>query len=102
MVFWLCGLSGAGKTTLANNTCKLLLEKGFLCSVLDGDELRKGLNKNLGFSEEDRLENMRRTAETARILATAGVTSIVSLISPLKNGREMAGEIIGGARFKEI
>jgi adenylyl-sulfate kinase len=100
-VFWLTGLSGAGKSTLAFGAQQALLAAGFQVSVLDGDILRAGLNRDLGFSDEDRVENMRRTAEVAKILADTGVIVIVSLISPLHSGRELAREIIG-SRFHEI
>ncbi|WP_219723742.1 adenylyl-sulfate kinase [Burkholderia sp. WAC0059] len=100
-VFWLTGLSGAGKSTLAYGAQNILLEAGLRVSVLDGDVLRAGLNRDLGFSEGDRVENMRRTAEVAKILADAGMVVITSLISPLHSGRVLAREIIG-ARFHEI
>ena len=101
-VFWFCGLSGAGKTTLARAACSHLLSKGHLVKVLDGDELRKGLNHGLGFSDSDRLENIRRTAETASILASAGVVVVVSLISPLAQARQLARQITGEDNFYEI
>lgn len=92
---WMTGLSGAGKSTIAQVLKRRLDEKGFNTYVLDGDELRKGLNNNLGFSPEDRQENVRRVAEVARILNNAGVTVIVALISPYKADRQMAAGIIG-------
>lgn len=99
---WLTGLSGAGKSTLANETARSLTAQGVACCVLDGDELRKGLNSNLGFTAEDRKENIRRTAEVAAILNAAKVTVLASLISPLRVDRGMACSIIGRERFIEV
>ncbi len=94
-VVWMVGLSGSGKSTLARALENALHERGFLTALLDGDNLRTGLNNNLGFSEEDRTENIRRAAEAARLLAGNGVITICSLISPLNSIREMARTIIG-------
>lgn len=101
-VLWMTGLSGAGKTTLAKLLEKELFKCGYQTIILDGDDLRKGLNKNLGFSKEDRSENIRRTAEVSRLMLNAGVISIVSLISPFQNDRKIAREIIGDDHFTEI
>jgi len=98
---WITGLSGAGKSTLAQGIHKTISPK-IACYVLDGDYLRSGINQDLGFSEIDRLENIRRTAEIARILNQAGVTAICSLISPMNVHRELARTIIGKAHFLEI
>ena len=98
MTLWLTGLSGAGKTTIARQ----LGERIPHCFILDGDSLREGLNKDLGFSLEDRQENIRRVAEVAKILNAAGVVAIVALISPLENDRQMARQIVGENSFCEI
>ena len=92
-VLWMTGLSGAGKTTLAKKLENYLFQKGYQVVVLDGDELRKGISQNLGFSSEDRLENIRRVSHLASFLAKSGFITIVSLISPLKLGRERARAI---------
>jgi adenylylsulfate kinase len=89
-VLWLTGLSGAGKTTLANELEKRLFEIGQHCQVLDGDILRTGLNSDLGFSDDDRHENIRRTAETAKLYAQAGFVTIVSVITPTQSMRNLA------------
>ncbi|MCU0431996.1 MAG: adenylyl-sulfate kinase [Bacteroidia bacterium] len=101
-VIWLTGLSGAGKTTLANALGNYLHQQGKLCTVLDGDVLRDGLNKGLGFSETDRTENIRRAAETARILLHTGVITICSFISPTHEIRALAKSIIGENDFVEV
>jgi bifunctional enzyme CysN/CysC len=85
---WLTGLSGAGKTTIARATHDLLLEKGLRSYRLDGDDLREGLNADLGFEEQDRIENVRRLGEVAALLARFGHLSIVSAISPYAAGRK--------------
>ncbi len=99
---WLTGLSGAGKSTLSRLLDEALRQRGVPCSVLDGDVLRTGLCRDLGFSEDDRRENIRRVAEVARLMNAAGVTVIGALISPLVRDRAMAREIIGPARFLEV
>lgn len=100
-VFWLTGLSGAGKSTLAMNTESILVGSQIHCLILDGDNLRNGINKDLGFSPEDRKENIRRIAEMASLIAKAGSVCIVSLISPSRNDREMARQIVG-TQFHEV
>jgi adenylyl-sulfate kinase len=100
-VFWLTGLSGAGKSTLAFGAEKILSKLGYRVCVLDGDRLRIGLNRDLGFSEADRMENMRRVAEVAVLFAEAGMVVIVALISPLSEGRELARRV-AGRHFHEI
>lgn len=94
-VFWMVGLSGSGKSTLARALEAKLHEKGYLTALLDGDNLRSGINNNLGFSEEDRYENIRRAAESAKLLANNGLITICSLISPTEKIRSMASEILG-------
>lgn len=95
IVVWMTGLSGSGKTTLAYALEKELFQRGVLTKVLDGDVLRIGLNKELGFSAEGRYENIRRTAELAKNLASCGIVVIASLITPTNELRELAKEIIG-------
>ena len=100
-VLWFTGLSGAGKSTVADQLEKKFLQEGILSKILDGDELRNGLNKNLGFSEADRMENIRRTAEVAKLLCEMGVMVIVSLITPTQAMRDLARHIIGDTDFIE-
>jgi bifunctional enzyme CysN/CysC len=99
---WLTGLSGSGKSTLAFELEKKLMAAGHLCYVLDGDNVRHGLNRDLGFSPEDRNENIRRVAEVARLMNEAGVIVITAFISPYREDREQAKKIIGGDRFVEV
>lgn len=99
---WLTGLSGAGKSTLASALEKDLLDKGQCCYVLDGDNLRHHLNRDLGFSAEDRRENIRRAAEVAYLMNEAGLIVITALISPFSDDRAMARDIIGKDRFIEV
>ena len=100
-VYWLTGLSGSGKSTLARGAEAQLFAQGLNVSVLDGDTLRAGLCKDLGFSEESRTENVRRAAEVARILSDAGQVVLVALISPLRSDRALAQQIIG-SDFNEV
>lgn len=100
-VFWLTGLSGAGKSTVARGAETQLFNQGVHVSVLDGDTLRAGLCKDLGFSEADRTENVRRAAEVARILRDSGQVVLVALISPLRSDRDLARQIIGDG-FEEV
>jgi adenylylsulfate kinase len=95
VVLWLYGLSGSGKSTIANEVERVLHGEGRMTVILDGDNLRTGLNRNLGFSDEDRTENVRRVAETAKLLAAQGIIVFVSVITPLRRHRALAGEIIG-------
>ena len=95
IVLWLYGLSGSGKSTIANLVERSLHEEGRFTAILDGDNLRAGLNSNLGFSDDDRAENVRRVAETAKILAGLGVVVIVSVITPRRELRALASRIIG-------
>jgi adenylylsulfate kinase len=99
---WLTGLSGAGKSTLANALEAALLRLGYACVVLDGDKLRCGLNRDLGFTPADRIENIRRIGEVARLMNAAGLIVIVAVISPYRADRAAVGEIIGIDRFREI
>ena len=98
---WLTGLSGAGKSTLAFLLESQLIAKGRACYVLDGDNVRHGLNRDLGFSDLDRTENIRRIAEVSRLMNSAGLIVITAFISPLRSDREMAKAIIGEA-YREI
>ncbi|MEP4077647.1 adenylyl-sulfate kinase [Haloferula sp.] len=93
-VLWFCGLSGSGKSTIAAAVEQVLHDKGRFCVRLDGDNLRTGLNGNLGFSDDDRLENIRRTAELAKILASNGVIVLCSLITPRGAFRDLARGIL--------
>jgi len=102
VVIWMAGLSGSGKSTLAKGLERELHQLGHLTQLLDGDNLRSGINNNLGFSEADRLENIRRSAETAKLFLHAGVVTICSLISPTNEIREMARNIIGAEDFLEV
>jgi adenylylsulfate kinase len=102
IVIWMTGLSGAGKTTLSYALEKCLFEKGFFVQTLDGDNVRNGINRNLGFSEPDRFENIRRIAEVSRLFLNCGIITIASFISPTKEIRDMASEIIGKEDFIEI
>lgn len=101
VVLWFTGLSGAGKSTIASNLEEVLRTRGKLTYVLDGDNLRHGLNKDLSFSTEDRKENIRRVSEVCKLFQDAGIITLTSFISPLREDREMAREIIGES-FIEI
>ena len=102
MCLWMTGLSGAGKSTLANALEQELNKKGKHTYILDGDNLRHGLNSDLGFSETDRNENVRRAAETAKLMIDAGLIAIVGLISPFKKERDWARSLFKDNQFKEI
>lgn len=102
VTFWLTGLSGSGKSTLAYAFEHALFELGKLCVVLDGDNIRSGLNNNLGFSLEDRAENIRRVAEVAKLMNDVGVIVVVAFISPTRDGRDNAKKIIGDHKFMEV
>ncbi len=101
IVLWMYGLSGSGKSTIAAAVERQLHDQGRFVVILDGDNFRHGLNSDLGFSDEDRKENVRRVAEVAKMFATQGVITIVSVITPKRALRDQAREIIGSA-FKEI
>ena len=100
LVIWLLGLSGAGKSTLANLLAQRLTAEGFLTLKLDGDEMRKGLNRDLGFSDEDRSENIRRAAETAKLLSANGIITICSFITPLAIHQQIAKAILDPFYFE--
>ena len=102
VTLWFTGLPGAGKTTLAMHLEARLVRAGRPAYVLDGDNLRHGLCRDLGFSDEDRSENIRRTAEVCRLFNDAGVIALSALVSPLAAQREMARDIVGPSCFFEI
>lgn len=101
-VLWFTGLSGSGKSTIAVALERALFSRGYIAQVLDGDNIRNGINKNLGFSMEDRRENIRRIAEVAKLYVQSGLVTICSFISPTEEIRAMAREIIGREDFNEI
>jgi adenylylsulfate kinase len=101
-VVWLTGLSGSGKSTVAHEVERELIEHGHLAYVLDGDNLRHGLNRGLGFTAEDRAENVRRTAEVAKLIADTGTIVFAALISPSRAERARVREIVGADRFLEV
>lgn len=100
-VVWFTGLSGSGKSTVAHAVERALVDAGRVAYVLDGDNVRHGLNANLGFSAEDRVENIRRVAHVARLFADAGVVLLTAFISPFRSGRDAARAIVGPDRFIE-
>ena len=102
VIAWFTGLSGAGKSTIADAVDRALTEAGRHTMVLDGDNLRHGLNRDLGFTAADRAENIRRAAETARLMAEAGLVVVVSLISPVRAERRTARDIAGDVPFLEV
>lgn len=102
LVVWLTGLSGAGKSTIAIALERALHDRGVMTCLLDGDNIRTGINAGLGFSEQDRTENIRRIAQVAKLFLQNGVVAIVACISPAKALRSMAREIVGDGRFFEI
>lgn len=101
-VFWFTGLSGSGKSTIAKGLEEQLHAKGFFSVVLDGDNVRAGINNNLGFSNEDRIENIRRVAEVAKLFLQNGVIVICCFVSPTEEIRNLVRTIIGAEDFKEI
>jgi bifunctional enzyme CysN/CysC len=101
-VLWLTGLSGAGKSTIANLVDKRLVALGRHTYLLDGDNVRHGLNKDLGFTAQDRVENIRRVAEVARLMADAGLITLVSFISPFRSERRMARDLVPPGDFFEV
>lgn len=101
-VVWLTGLSAAGKSTIANGLTPILMARGLKTCILDGDSVRTGLCRDLGFSERDREENVRRVAEVAALMADVGLTVMVAMISPSRSTRHLARSIIGTDRFVEI
>ena len=101
-VIWFTGLSGSGKTTLASMLEKQLFELNYFCQILDGDNVRSGINKNLKFTEEDRIENIRRIAEVSKLFMNCGIILLCAFISPTNEMRQMAKDIIGEEDFLEI
>lgn len=99
---WFTGLSGSGKSTIAIALERELQRRGLLCRILDGDNIRSGINNNLGFSPEDRVENIRRIAEVGRLFVDTGVITLAAFISPTEELRRMAARIIGEDDFLEI
>lgn len=99
---WLTGLSGSGKSTIAIALERRLQERGLLCRILDGDNIRSGINSNLGFSADDRRENIRRIAEVAKLFVDTGIITIAAFISPTVEMRNLARDIIGEADFREV
>lgn len=102
VMIWFTGLSGSGKSTIAIALERELQKRGLLCRILDGDNIRSGINNNLGFSEEDRVENIRRIAEIGKLFVDTGIITIAAFISPNNDLREMAANIIGKENFLEI
>ena len=101
-VIWFTGLSGSGKSTIASQVEQVLFHKGYQTYTLDGDNIRRGINKGLGFSREDRKENLRRIAEVARLFVDSGIITIAAFISPLKEDRDMVKSIVGIDDYYEI
>ena len=101
-VIWFTGLSGSGKTTLSVALERDLFNKGFLTQVLDGDNIRAGINNNLGFTTEDRIENIRRIAEVSKLLINSGVICICAFVSPTEETRKIVRDIVGKDDFLEI
>jgi adenylylsulfate kinase len=102
LVIWFTGLSGSGKSTIANKLEKCLFEEGIKVYALDGDNIRSGLSKGLSFTREDRWENNRRISEVAKLFMDAGMIAITAFISPLKEDRDQAKKIIGEENFIEV
>lgn len=102
LMIWFTGLSGSGKSTIAIALERELQQRGLLCRILDGDNIRSGINNNLGFSAEDRVENIRRIAEVGKLFVDTGIITLAAFISPNNEIREMAARIIGKDDFLEI
>lgn len=102
VMVWFTGLSGSGKSTIAIALERELHKRGLLCRILDGDNIRSGINNNLGFSEQDRSENIRRIAEVGKLFVDTGIITLAAFISPNNELREMAASIIGKKDFLEI
>ena len=102
VMIWFTGLSGSGKSTIAIALERELHKRGLLCRILDGDNIRSGINSNLGFTEADRVENIRRIAEVSKLFLDTGVITIAAFISPNNDIREMAADIIGQDDFLEV
>ena len=99
VMVWFTGLSGSGKSTIAIALERELHKRGLLCRILDGDNIRSGINNNLGFTEADRIENIRRIAEVSKLFVDTGIVTIAAFISPSNDIREMAANIIGKDDF---
>ena len=102
IMIWFTGLSGSGKSTVARALERELQKRGLLCRILDGDNIRTGINANLGFSADDRRENIRRVAEVAKLFVDTGIITIAAFVSPTEDLRNLAQHIIGKDDFKEI
>lgn len=102
LMVWFTGLSGSGKSTIAIALERELQKRGLLCRILDGDNIRTGINNNLGFSEADRVENIRRIAEVGKLFVDTGIITLAAFISPSNAIRKMAAEIIGPDDFFEV
>ncbi|MBR4516187.1 MAG: adenylyl-sulfate kinase [Bacteroidaceae bacterium] len=102
IMIWMTGLSGSGKSTVAIGVERELHRRGILCRILDGDNIRTGINSNLGFSEEDRRENIRRIAEIGKLFVDTGIVTIACFVSPTNELRQMARNIIGSSDFREV
>jgi len=102
VLLWFTGLSGSGKSTIAYTLEHALMQRGHLCYVLDGDNIRHGLNKNLGFSAEDRAENIRRIGEVGKLFVDAGLITMTAFISPYRADRDVARKTLGEGNFFEI
>lgn len=102
MMVWFTGLSGSGKSTVAMSVERELHKRGILCRILDGDNIRSGINNNLGFSQEDRMENIRRIAEVGKLFVQTGIVTLACFVSPTEDIREIARQIVGEQDFKEV
>jgi adenylylsulfate kinase len=102
LAVWMCGLSGSGKSTIANATERVLHKQGHFTIILDGDNVRSGLNSNLGFSDQDRLENIRRIAEMTKILVDNGIIVFISAITPRGELRDLARGLVGEQNLFEV
>ncbi len=102
LMIWFTGLSGSGKSTLAIALEKELHDRKILCTILDGDNIRSGINNNLGFTEADRIENIRRIAEVGKLFVETGIVTLAAFISPSNDIRKMAADIIGHENFFEV
>lgn len=102
VMVWFTGLSGSGKSTVAMGVERELHRRGILCRILDGDNIRAGINSNLSFSEEDRRENIRRIAEIGKLFVDTGIVTLACFVSPTRDIRDMARKIIGQEDFREV
>ena len=102
VMVWFTGLSGSGKSTIAMGVERELHKRGIICRILDGDDIRAGINSNLGFSAEDRMENIRRIAEIGKLFVQTGIVTLACFVSPTQDLRRLARDIIGEEDFKEV